>query len=209
VHETKQESRCKRGEFDWKSASPASVRRFAAGLLDQQMWCWGRDIRRGERNVLMEYGFTRWRPPPGTLGSTAYQLDSPPRRQVVLWGFGLFFGDGIDGGIFLKRYAFAPLWSRHSDLRAALWRPEDLPEFGVPRTAEERSSVRGLLSALLHRTADYESWVLATLGPEYRRQCVSSWSKAVAEAETVPDHWRRLAESCVTILAPKPVPAGS
>jgi hypothetical protein len=49
-------------------------------------------------------GATRRIPPEGTLGSTAYQLDSPASRQVVLWGFGLFDGDEAEGGLYLKRH---------------------------------------------------------------------------------------------------------
>jgi hypothetical protein len=165
------------------------------------MWCWGWDIRRRAGNVLLQYGFRRWRPPEGTLGSTAYQFDSLPSRQLVLWGFGLFYGDGAEGGLYLKRYAFAPLWCPYPDLRAALWRPEDLPEFQAPRTPHERNSVQRLLSAALRWTAGYESWVLATLGPDYRRECLAGWDKAVAEAETVPGHWLRLAETCAALLA--------
>lgn len=180
--------------------SPASAERFAAGLLDQQMWCWGCDIRRREGNLLLQYGFNRWRPPEGTLESTAYQFDAPTGSQVVLWGFGLFYGDTANGGLYLKRFAFAPLWCPNTDLRAALWRPEELPEFRSPQTARERCSVRRLVSAALHWTAQYETWVLATLGLDYRHQCLAGWDKAVAEAETVPDHWHRLAETCVPLL---------
>ena len=81
-------------DFTGASGSTACVQRFAAALLDQQMWCWGCDIRHGEGNVLLQYGFSRWRPPEGTLGSTAYQLEAPPSRQVVLWGFGVGIGTG-------------------------------------------------------------------------------------------------------------------
>jgi hypothetical protein len=183
-------------------------RRFAAALLDQQMWCWGCDIRRPEGNVLLQFGFSPWRPPAGTLGSTAYQLHSPPSRQLVLWGFGLFYGDGAEGGLYLKRFTFSPLWCPNPDLRAALWRPEDLPEFRRPSPSAEQGSLRRLLAGVLHWTAAYETWVLATLGPDYRRQCLARWEKAVAEAETVPGHWLRLAEMSASLLTSEPVAAG-
>ena len=188
------------------AGSPTCVRQFAAALLDQQMWCWGCDIRRREGNVLLQYGFSRWRPPAGTLGSTAYQLDTRPSCQVVLWGFGLFYGDAAYGGLYLKRYAFAPLWCPNPDLRAALWRPEELPEFRHAQTPRELTSVERLLSAVLHWTAEYETWVLATLGPDFRRQCLVGWDKAVALAEAVPAHWLRLAETCPTLLRNESIP---
>jgi len=133
------------------------VRPLAAALLDQQMWCWGRDIRWPAGNVLLQHGFKRWRPPEGTIGCTAYQLDLPPDRQVVLWGFGLFFGNRADGGLYLERYTFAPLWTKAGDLRAALWRPEDLPELRPPQTVAERTSLVRLLASALRWVAAYET----------------------------------------------------
>ena len=193
----------------WEPGDPTRVRQFASALLDQQMWCWGWDIRRSEGNVLLQYGFSRWRPPEGILGSSAYQLSSPPSRQVVLWGFGLFYGDGADGGLYLKRFTFAPLWCPNPDLRAALWRPEELPEFRGPQTSGEQSSVQRLLSAALRWTAEYETWVLATLGADYRRQCLAGWDKAVAKAETMPSHWLRLAGMSASLLTSERVSVGS
>lgn len=157
---------------------------------------------------MLQYGFSRWRPPEGILGSTAYQLDTPPSRQIVLWGFGLFYGDGADGGLYLKRFAFAPLWCPNPDLRASLWRPEELPELRGPQTSSERRSLQRLLSAALYWTAEYETWVLATLGPDYRRQCLASWEKAVAVAEAVPGHWLRLAAMAASLLTSEPVSLG-
>jgi hypothetical protein len=164
------------------------------------MWCWGWDIRRREGNVLLQYGFRRWRPPEGTLGSTAYQLDLPPSRQAVLWGFGLFYGDGADGGLFLKRFTFAPLWCPNPDLRAALWRPEDVPEFRHAEGLAERNSLGRLLSGTLRWIAEYENWVLTTLGLEYRWRCLREWPKTVTQAENVPGQWLLLAQTSLEYL---------
>jgi hypothetical protein len=182
-------------------ADPAEMRETAAALLNQQMWCWGYDIRRAAGNVLLLRGFKRWRPPQGTLGSTAYQLDMPPDRQVVLWGFGMFFGSRSDGGLFLKRYAFAPLWTAACDLRAALWRPEELPDFRPANNLAERTCLVGVLSAAMRWIAEYETWVQETLGLDYRRQCLREWPKTVAEAGNVPQQWLLFAEHCSELLA--------
>jgi hypothetical protein len=181
--------------------NPAGMRETAAALLNQQMWCWGYDIRRAAGNVLLLRGFKRWRPPAGTLGSTAYQLDIPPDRQVVLWGFGLFFGSRSAGGLFLKRYTFAPLWTEASDLRAALWRPEELPDFRPPETLTERTCLAGMLSAALRWIAEYETWVQAKLGLDYRRQCLREWPNTVAEAGNIPGQWLLFADHCAELLA--------
>jgi hypothetical protein len=42
----------------------------------------------------------------------------------------------------------------------------------VPRTADERRRDRSLLAAALRWMSDYETWVAATLGQEYRRRCL-------------------------------------
>ena len=50
-----------------------NVRKIGTTLLDQQLWCWGQDIRRTEGNALLAYGFTKHRPLEGKHGSTAYE----------------------------------------------------------------------------------------------------------------------------------------
>ena len=84
------------------------VRKIGTTLLDQQLWCWGQDVRRAEGNALLTYGFTKHRPPEGKHGSTAYEWRGAGRSRVILWGFGFFYGDGGRGGLFLQRYKFAP-----------------------------------------------------------------------------------------------------
>jgi hypothetical protein len=164
------------------------------------MWCWGCDVRRREGNVLLQYGCERWPPPAGIVGSSAYRLDVPPGRRVVLWGFGMFCGDRADGGLFLKRFAFDPLWCPDPDLSAALWRPESPPEFHPPRAGAERSSALRLLSATMRWIAEYETWVQSALGVDYRRRCLRDWRKTVALAESVPGQWLLFAEHCSELL---------
>jgi hypothetical protein len=50
---------------DGLGVSPA-LRRRASALFDQQMWCWGQDVRHHGGDVLVRYGFCRWRTPPWT-----------------------------------------------------------------------------------------------------------------------------------------------
>ena len=48
------------------------VRRLGQSLLTQQCWCWGRDVTRPDGNLLLQYGFTRHRPPGQERGATTY-----------------------------------------------------------------------------------------------------------------------------------------
>ena len=67
-------------------------------LLYQQLWCWGQDICHPGGNVLRRYGFLAQRPAHPDRGGTAYVLDACPERTLVLWGFGVFYGDDAGGG---------------------------------------------------------------------------------------------------------------
>ena len=175
---------------------PAALRHAGSVLLDQQMWYWGQDIRRPDGNALTRYGFTRWQPPAPWSGSSAYVLAPDPGRQVVLWGFGFFYGDAASGGVYLARFDFDPFWSARSDLPAALWSPEQLPEFRSPQSPEERLCLSRLLTRALEWIAAYEQWALETLGLDYRTSCAAAWHKKIIPPIEVPAAWRRLAEQC-------------
>ena len=82
------------GESARWSGALNKVRKIGTTLLDQQLWCWGQDIRRAEGNALLAYRFTKHRAPEGKPGSTAYEWRGSGRSRVILWGFGLFYGDG-------------------------------------------------------------------------------------------------------------------
>jgi hypothetical protein len=166
----------------------------AAVLLDQQMWCWGRDIVRSEGNLLLQFGFRKERPPANTSGCSAYVLTPFPGCQMILWGFGLFFGLASSGGLFLRRYAFNPVWTKLPALPVIVWCDEGLPPMHPPQSIDERTRTQRLLTAAVRWIAAYEQWVLDTVGIEYRQGCLQQWPKQIVPAERVPDEWRRLAE---------------
>jgi hypothetical protein len=128
--------------------------------------------------------------------SSAYVLHPEPGRQVVLWGFGFFYGDAARGGLYLARFDFDPFRSSQSDLPKALWSPEQLPKLQTAQNIEQRLFLSGLLFDALNWIADYEQWALETLALDYRKQCAASWHKKIIPAEEVPAAWRRLAEQC-------------
>ncbi len=66
---------------------PAAVRASGEALLDQQMWCWGCDVRRAEGNLLAEYGCTK-RPSPDPRFHSAYTFPNAlPGGALTLWGW--------------------------------------------------------------------------------------------------------------------------
>lgn len=170
-------------------------RRRAARLLDQQLWCWGQDIERTEGNLLVQFGFRKELPPEKASGSTAYILSPFPGCQLILWGFGLFFGLQSSGGMFLRRYGFSPVLSQASSFSEKAWCPDRLPNFRRPQSLDERALVDRLTGFAASWVAGYEHWVIGNTGLEYRRGCVSRWRKEpVVPAEDMATAWRHLVD---------------
>ena len=175
----------------------AQTRKVARRLLDQEMWCLGQDIRREAGNLLLQHGFVRYRPPEGQQGSSAYMQEIDPAKRLVVWGWGLFFGDTALGGLHLRRYDFAPRYTPVSTLALPLWSPEQLPATNSPREVEECLRVRQLLTMAFTQLSRYEDWVQHTQGLTYRRACVNSWHRAASvSAELMPQTWQTLAAQC-------------
>jgi len=71
-----------------------SVENNPAGLLSQQIWCWGRDIHRPAGNWLLEIGFNRTQPPSEKKNcASVYTLSLSASKHIVIRGFGVLFSD--------------------------------------------------------------------------------------------------------------------
>ena len=169
-------------------------RRKGRELLHRQCWNWGRDIVRPEGNLLLEAGFLRERPPRGETGSSCYRLTRPGGDILRLWGFGLLYGTPEQGGVYLNRYEFQPVWLPPEMGRKPIWRPGMIPADGSP--PRPRLPVE-LTVAACRRVADYEEWVLARCGLEYRRAVLREWRRASDRLppQAVPQAWRELADA--------------
>lgn len=173
---------------------PRNIRKQGTILLDQQMWCFGCDIRRKSGNALLEYGFERERPPDDVKGSSQYYLRLESGAWLVLWAFGLYFGTAPRGGLLLRRYEFSP---RLLPDPGQAWKSEDLLRPHLPQCESECEQVCALLPSALCWLADYEEWALAHLGVEYRVNCLAAWPKrAVTNPDETPQAWRELAQAC-------------
>jgi hypothetical protein len=157
------------------------------------MWCWGRDIRHPGGNVLRRYGFLPHRPANPDCGSTAYVLVPHPELIIILWGFGVFYGDAERVGMFLKRYEFAPRLTSQSLPPWEMWNPGRLPPLRDPSSSVERHRLQSLYTDTLHWIASYEQWVAQRFGIEYRRQCLAGWSQTLVPAEVMAATWKALA----------------
>ena len=166
----------------------------AASLLDQQIWCWGRDIECSGGNLLVRHGFQRVENPTGRNASSLYRLDLSETARVILRGFGVFYGDDHQGGVFLRRFDFAPQLTPQPDLPRPAWSLQDLPPLASPR-ADQVPSCRWLLLTLIDWIRQYEVWIAERVGVAYRAEtlleCNAKHGTVVA-AEEVPSAWRML-----------------
>lgn len=175
--------------------TPRPVRRFGGRLMEQQVWCWGRDVEYPDGNLLMQYGFERRRDSETAHRSTCYRLDQDD-LHICLWGFGMFFGSRELGGLYLDRFDFCPTWAPVESLSSQIHWPDELPAFVRPRGKLQWQCARKLWALSLFWIAGYESWIRKYAGIAYRRQCVETWLRPFVRAEKKVAAWRFLSRQC-------------
>lgn len=180
---------------------PSDVKRLGSELMNQQMWCWGADIRRSEGNLLAQYGFTKHAAPQGSGSKPCYGMTCPGGPAIGLWGFGMYYGDERLGGVFVKRFDFAPRIIAAADMRFHAWRMGDLPAMSLPQGAAQCHQAQQLLNLALEWIATYEDWVVRGAGAAYRQETVDAWlalhKKIAVDAHSMAETWRRLAKRCL------------
>jgi hypothetical protein len=161
-------------------------------LLDQQLWCWGCDVRK-EGNLLIHYGFERHAPPPHQHESSLYYRPLLNAQSIHLWGFGILWHD-VQGDLFLRRYDFAPSRLQPAMLPLAAWNVAQLPQETSPLPYIHQ--IRQQLALLCNWIADYEDWLHTMMSTSYRQTCVKGWVKAksAVAASQMADSWRRLGD---------------
>ena len=175
----------------------------AANLLNQQIWCWGRDIESIEGNVLVRYGFQRLARPAVRDESSQYRLEFSQSSRIILRGFGVFYGDDQLGGVFLPRFKFTPLLLSASDVPRLLWSEEDLPlldsairDTTIRDTTQIYSleCLRQLLKKVVDWIADYEVWIQKHFGSAFRQHSIHDWKHKdqAIPAEEMTVAWRML-----------------
>lgn len=170
---------------------PQPVRRFGGKLMEQQLWCWGRDVEHPNGNLLIKFGFERHRDCNTEDRSTCYRLDQD-QLHVSLWGFGMFFGQRELGGIYLNRFDFCPYWAPIESISLAIHWPDELPVFARPNGKSQWQRARKVWKSCLLWIAQYETWVRSNVGTAYRRECVEDWLRPFVRAEKMSAAWRFL-----------------
>jgi hypothetical protein len=168
----------------------ARLAREGVLLLDQQMWCLGRDCA-GPSNLLLEAGFRRTRATDGRCS----QYDKPAAGgHVYLWGFGALLLDG-PVGVFLDRDRFGPERVEAASLRGGA-HARDALVANWPATPAEECLLLGLAARLARWLGEYEAAALQRFGPERRAAdlAVRSRPPRCAPVE-LPGRWARLADA--------------
>lgn len=142
----------------------ASTRRLGELLIEQQMWCWGCDVRRPDGNLLLAYGFRKRLAPVSNLPS-AYSVGVVLDRALTLWGWGLWLAAPELGTLLIRRSRFRVAYRSDVILEPVVWRPVDLPAMDKPRTVEQLRQAQALIAEAAEWIADYERWVAAQVSP--------------------------------------------
>jgi hypothetical protein len=176
---------------------PSELRRRGTALFDQQMWCWGQDVKH-QPNALIEYGFERSPAPATSRGHSAYHLTLPAGGWIRLWGFGMAYGDGRCG-LFLARYSFVPRFLPSAGRLTTVWHVSELPHLSVPGGESDCRRALDLLEGALNWISRYEQWVAGKRDESYRDRCVQLWWKRKTPAGEMAAAWADLARQCQRI----------
>jgi hypothetical protein len=164
-------------------------RRTLAGLVHQQCWLWGCDIRRREGNVLVAHGVRRLPAPAGVEGSSAYHARVDARTDLALWGFGLALLPADGDALLLERFRPCPATvSDGAQLRRS-WHVSHLPT----RTHSDAPQSWWRVLTAFDWIAAYEAWVQCTVGPAWRERCLHGWDAAVTSPTHTSQAWAQLA----------------
>lgn len=165
---------------------------FGEKLLHHQLWFFGQDIWHEEGNLLIRYGFERFGIPEGEGGTNSYRLIINDLQQIVLFGFGVFWGDKRLGGIFLRRYEFQPKMLRCSRLKLPIWDKKLLPHQFVPLNEENIIAVNQMFKDFSAWLSEYESWVDENCCKSWRENCLEEWGNAKLSVNRVRQGWKIL-----------------
>jgi hypothetical protein len=167
------------------------AKKFVEILLHQQLWFFGNDIKIPNKNLLVNYGFKQVRPPKEISGSTNY-IYRTGEATLVLWGFGVFFSQGNDKGIYIGRYNFYPTLIKDGSINFPIWAPSHLPEIKFPKSVEEWEYSFRLMSNFFEWIARYEQWVNWTMGSSYREACLKDWDQSIVSGDEMPWAWSKV-----------------
>ena len=169
------------------------AKKFVEILLHQQLWFFGNDIKIPNKNLLVNYGFKPFRPPNQISGSTNY-IYRAGDATLVLWGFGVFFSEGNDKGIYIGRYNFYPMLIKDEPINFPIWAASHLPEMKFPKSVEEWEYSFRLISEFFEWIASYELWANWIMGSSYRESYLKGWDQSIVSGDEMSWAWNKVAD---------------
>ena len=162
---TKQDSAEEEGSQSYSEYVPKYIQKDWQRFFTKQIYAFGKDILY-EKNLLLEYGFTKQSPPIPKQGTSQYSLTEQD-DQIILWGFGMIFATKNDA-VFLWRHEFMPKLLNVDLLPSHVWEPNQILQCRIPKTSDEKRLMLKLLLKSMKWLERYEKWVLTTCGQTYR-----------------------------------------
>jgi hypothetical protein len=170
------------------------INRKSKALYNTQMWCLGCDILYPKKNLLVEYGFAKSRPPPPMWGSSSYELLTQDSFSLTLWAFGVVIKHHQVGSLYIKRHEFDLRYSNNLIDTKNCFRPSGLAV--IKRSNESNyESILILLQRLCQIFSDYELWLAKTTPPQYREK-IFVRGKKIAKGitkQSLSGEWNKLA----------------
>lgn len=161
-------------------------------LMHHQCWFFGRDIWHPDGNLLIRYGFERHGVPSGEKGGNAYRLKVSGECELVLWGFGVFFGREARGGVFIRRYGFDPRLTSRSSLKLPIANPDAMPPNRRPQSVADRRTANEFTAEIIVHFLTYEDWIERECGRRWRTKCLRDWSNAELNNAQIRRGWKKL-----------------
>jgi hypothetical protein len=179
---------------------PMEMRKLREALFEQQMWCWGCDVRREAGNLLLTYGMQK-HPAPEPRYHSAYSCTLETSGTLMLWGWGLWVAIRDCGTAFISRSNFRVCYSDAVELRPAAWCEAHLPPFD---TKSGQGDSACLLATTFRWIANYEGWVACLAEPDYRERTMVAWPhrrryRGGIPAREISSHWMHLAQMAASI----------
>jgi hypothetical protein len=174
---------------------PGEMRKVSEALFEQQMWCWGCDVRREAGNLLLAYGMEK-QPSPDPRYHSAYHCTLDTSGALTLWGWGIWVAMQDYGSIFISRSHFRVRYSEAAALRPAAWCEKQLPPLSP---VSNRNVSTCLLVTAFQWIAEYERWLACRVETDYRDGALAAWPLrrrygGGVPARDVPDHWTQIAQ---------------
>lgn len=170
--------------------------RLGAELLHHQCWCFGKDVRFDGGNLLIRYGFERFQSPLEADGSTAYRFQIDPERALILWGFGVFYRENRNFGIYLHRYKFIPQVIESNNLKLPIWKSEQLAPRRFPQESEEIRRTGEVTANLSDFIVGYETWISENAEKGWRKRCLKEWRLTRLSPSEIVKGWQKLSKIC-------------